>query len=147
MNFWGRERGLTLIETLVAVLIFSIAMLAVSSAFKLLSSVPSQSKERVTAVYLAKEQLELLKRFDESGNDRTAFAAKIGNDKEIKPSYSREINNITYKVTTSLITNQTSSATVNFKSSDIVPVRVIVYWDFMGRANSLSLETCIVQGY
>jgi Tfp pilus assembly protein PilV len=137
----GNEQGLTLVEIILTILIFGMAFMAIFLGLRESRLASRQSNEKTIAVNLARQQLETLKSYDDSGNDRTATVWE-----SIDP-YIRSRHGIDYEVTTKLITNQLSAGTENFRANDVIPIRVTVDWTSHQKDYSISLETCYIQSY
>jgi Tfp pilus assembly protein PilV len=134
------EQGLTLVEIILTILIFSMAFVAILLGLRESFVVSWQSHEKMIAVNLARQQLEKLKRYDDAGYSRNSEVWKDIEDEN--NSYSE--NGINYAIETKRITNPSSwigSAT------DIIPIRVTVSWRSHQKDFSVAMETCYIQNY
>lgn len=133
------ELGITIIEALIALLILGMLVSSVTLVHQHSFKVTTESRIRTVAVNLARQKLESLKHLDNSGNDRNSSTWTTITKQTEKP----KVKGIEYKVTTTIpTTNNTNS---KFKPDSIIPLRVTVEWEYNGREQSLSMETCYMQ--
>lgn len=125
------EKGFTLVEVLISVAIVGIAFVAIMLSFSQSYKVTWQSEERAVANNFAKEQLEVLKRYDNSGVNLS-----------IPSPYTRYYKDITYTVTT-----ETVAGIGIFNSSNSTPVKVTVSWNSHGQDFSVVMESCYMKTY
>lgn len=130
MPFQTKENGFTLVEILIAVVILGIAFLSISMGMQKTNSVTWQTQERAIAINLAREQLELLKRYDNSGTT------------PVLTDTSKTIRGKTYQVS---FTNLTGSGI--FNSTNITPIRITISWRSHTKDFSLPIETCYLKSY
>jgi prepilin-type N-terminal cleavage/methylation domain-containing protein len=72
------ERGLTLVEILVAVVIITVGLTAIATGFQLATSGVNQGQQETTAAFLAEQRLEDIKAFALSTNAAQGFANVTG---------------------------------------------------------------------
>ncbi len=131
------EFGVTIIEALIALLILGMVVSSVALVHQQSFKTISESKIRTAAVNLARERLESLKHLDNCGENRYSDIWQ-----SIKSKYDKEVNGIKYKVTTTI---PDTTNTPDFHDLSVIPVRVIVEWDYNGKEPSISMETCYMQ--
>jgi prepilin-type N-terminal cleavage/methylation domain-containing protein len=130
---WKNEKGMTLVEVILTVLIFGIAFLAIMLGLRHGLLIRGESYERMIAGNLARQQLELLKRFVDTNNGRESGVWTT----TVSPAPTAK--GITYNVSTGVIQNANG---VFATAAGIVPVRATVNWTSHGKANTVVLETC-----
>jgi len=126
----SNERGLTLLEVILALAIVGFIVISVLNSFNQSYKITEETHERSIAINLAKQQLELLKRFDDSG-----YAPLLPTVQTITDS------GIEYRVRTEKVSGG------DFDNSNFTPVRATVTWSTRGKNYSVSLETCYVKRY
>lgn len=124
------EKGLTLLEVVLAMAIVGIIVISVLNSFNQSYKITEETHERSVAINLAKQQLELLKRFDDTGMV------------PILPTMKTVIDGgIVYQVKSEELIGG------DFDNSNFTPVRATVTWSNRGKSYSISLETCYVKRY
>lgn len=131
LTFIKKEHGFTFVEILFALAVIGIAFLAVSYAMQNSYAVTWKTQERAVAVNLAREQLELLKRFDNSKKDPV-----------LEASVEKTVDGIKYKIETSKL-----SGSGIFNSSNVIPIRVKVSWKSRNQNFSFNIDTCYIKEY
>ncbi len=72
------ERGLTLVEILVAVVIITVGLTAIATGFQLATSGVNQGQQETTAAFLAEQRVEDIKAFALSTNAAQGFINVTG---------------------------------------------------------------------
>lgn len=119
-----RESGVSLVETLIAILFIGFVLVAFMITQSQSHRTVSATQRRSVAVHLAREQLESLKRMDGSGRNRNdpGWTQILSNSPINTP-----INGVNYTTTTSLIPASELPATIQ-NNAWIIPIRVTVSW-------------------
>jgi Tfp pilus assembly protein PilE len=126
------EKGLTLVEIILTVLILGIAFVAIMSGLRQAALIRGESSERMFVANLARQQLERLKIFYGTNN---GTSSDVWNTILTKTKKS-----IDYTVTTAVIDNPSPSGFAT--DNGVVPVRATVSWSSHGEDKSFVLETC-----
>jgi prepilin-type N-terminal cleavage/methylation domain-containing protein len=119
----GQDKGFTLIETMIAVFVLTVAILALVSVTVMVIKGNSLSKTMTTATTLARDQMETLKNTSYAGIGSTSYAAVTG-----FPGYERR-----WTVTT--------STTPPNQKKIVMEVR----WTWQGTPHTVALETIIAE--
>lgn len=120
-----KENGITLIETLIALLIIGFTIVAFMLTHNQSHRTVDATQRRSTAIYLAQQQLEALKRMDGTPNTRNspAWLAIFGT------SIPNNVNGIFYTTTTALIPGAELSNPIIQTNPNLIPIRVTVSWN------------------
>lgn len=136
---FNRQKGFTLIETLVSVFLLSFIIIAFMLSHTQSHISTNVTQHRAIAVHLAQQRLEALKRLDQPGNDRNSnnWTSEIG-------SFVINKDGIRYTVTTSFIPN--AELPNNIQTNDnLVPIRVTVSWnEFNNDSYSIFIDTIYI---
>ena len=116
------ERGMTLVEILVAVVIITIGLTAIATGMQLATSGINQGQQETTAVFLSEHKLEDIKAFALSTNPAQGFANVTGANFPAE-GYSTIAGNNGYRRTTT-ITNPNATMKVVVVNVFYVPVGV-----------------------
>jgi prepilin-type N-terminal cleavage/methylation domain-containing protein len=120
------EKGLTLVEIMLTVLILGIAFVAIMSGLRQAALIRRESYERMFVANLARQQLERLKIYYGTNNGTSSHV------------WTTILTQNAYTVRTAVIDNPSGFATDN----GVVPVRATVSWRSHGEDKSFVLETC-----
>lgn len=120
-----KENGLTLIETLIALLIIGFAIVAFMVTHTHSHRTVGATQRHSVAIHLVQQQLEALKRMDGSANNRNtpAWSAIFAN-----PPITNNVNGIRYNTTTALIPAAELPASIQ-ANVNLIPIRVTVNWN------------------
>jgi Tfp pilus assembly protein PilV len=137
------EFGLTIIEALIAVLIFSMIASSLLLINRQSASITNDSKMRNIAINLARERIESLKYLDR--NDSVNILTRNSSTWKAINGFSenRNINGVNFIITTTL--ENTNNSSPLFQNSSIVPLRVTVQWDNNGATGQVFFDTCFTQ--
>ena len=122
------QQGFTLLEVLVAVMILAISVTAILSQFSVGMEAGGKSRDITEAVLHAKEKLEELKAFVESG--------QAGQSGSFDDGYTWETNVSLYE-----LPEKESGVNENLLSFDLLQLTVIVRWGTAGQERHMELST------
>lgn len=121
MRFLRRQNGFLMIEALIAVVIISVALVAIGSMFIQSTRANTSSVEITTATALAQKQMELLKGLPVSyWNALTPLPQPLPWQDSANPSMPITLNNVAFTVNT--------VAAASATDANMVQVSVTVSW-------------------
>ena len=120
------RQGFTLLEVLVAVMILAIAVTAILSQFSAGMEAGGKSRDITRAVLLAKEKLEELKAFVDSGDEGKSGTSDDG---------------YAWETRVSLYELPEKEAGENELSFELLKLTAIVRWDTGGQERQMELST------
>lgn len=137
------EFGLTIIESLIAILIFGI----IASSLLLINRqsfiITSDSRMRNIAINLARERIESLKHLDRN-NSINILTRNSPTWNDINGSTeNRVINGVGFNIRTTI--ENTNNSDNLFKNNSIVPIRVTVQWNNRGATGQVFFDTFFTQ--
>ena len=112
------QRGMTLVELLVAVFIITVGLVAIGSGFQLATSGVAAGQQQTTATFLAEQRLESIKSFAVSTNSGQGLANVTSTNFPAAEAYGTIANYTTYRRTT----------TITSPTGTTKRVTVEVYW-------------------
>jgi prepilin-type N-terminal cleavage/methylation domain-containing protein len=125
----GNERGMTLVEILVAVVIITVGLTAIATGMQIATSGISQAQQETTATFLAEQRLEDIKAFALSTQAAQGFNNVTAGNFPAE-GYSSIQGNTTYRRTT----------TITSPGADIKVVVVNVFYIPVGVTHSANAE-------
>jgi Tfp pilus assembly protein PilV len=127
------QRGWILIDSLIGLVILSIAITALSVTFTQAIKGILTSDNRTKAAYLANEQLTQLKVHDGQQQDRNSIVWRTTNTLPAEQNH-----NTVFTVTTAVLDNARIPANLHI---DVIPVEAVVNWVEPTGANQLQIVT------
>jgi Tfp pilus assembly protein PilV len=131
-----RERGVSLIEVMVAFCILSIAFLFLLSSLPLMSASIKTSENAKGASFVGGDILERVR-----STPFTSIMAAWGNKKGEK-SFSGATNGVSYTVSY-LYAVDVSPAAVDLTGQHLLDITVLVSWEERGRIKKIPLQTMV----
>jgi prepilin-type N-terminal cleavage/methylation domain-containing protein len=98
----SNQRGMTLVELLVAVFIITVGLVAIGAGFQIATSGVAAGQQQTTATYLAEQHLESMKSFAVSSNGSQGFANVTSTNFAATEGYGTITNYATYRRTTTI---------------------------------------------
>jgi prepilin-type N-terminal cleavage/methylation domain-containing protein len=116
------ERGMTLVEVMVAVTIITIGLTAIATGMQVATSGVAQGQQQTTAVFLAEQHLEDVKAFALSTNTTQGWTNVTSANFPATEAYGTIANFSTYRRTTTITTPTATTKRVS----------VSVFWKPVG---------------
>lgn len=137
------EYGLTIIEALIAILIFGMIASSLLLINRQSFTITNDSRMRNIAINLARERIESLKYLDR--NDPTNILTRHSDTwQDINGSVENQVvNGVNFIIITNI--QNTNNSHNFFKNNNIVPIRVTVQWISGNGNGQIFLDTCFAQ--
>ena len=98
----SNQRGMTLVELLVAVFIITTGLVAIGAGFQIATSGVAAGQQQTTATFLAEQRLESIKSYGVSTNGTQGFANITSTNFPATEAYGTITNYTTYRRTTTI---------------------------------------------
>ena len=127
------QRGMTLVEVLIAVFIITIGLVAIGAGFQIATSGVAAGQQQTTATFLAEQRLEDIKAFALSSDGTQGWSNVTSTNFAATEDYGSIANYATYKRTT----------TISTPTSTTKRVTVSVFWRPVAVSRTANAERSI----
>lgn len=129
--YWRRQQGYLYMDTVIAIFVVAVALLAITGIFVYATRLSSTANHYTAATNMARQQMELLKRWPASAWSDPSLSATIPWQGDLDKL---TVNKTVFEVRT--IINQTNSL-----DPSLIQVTVIVSWKELSGTQTVQLTT------